>query len=295
MKTKIEFKPEILTESDLILEKLQNEMDSIKERMHQLEKENQETKEIKANFNKQLKINQNLIQSKNKQAIETRQDFQVAAKLVRGFKNPVNQVVNSLKDMKNEIVDEDLQKTLEDCVKTANQVLASFDKTESYCLSLGSAAFDKFEVINFKEYIKKKIAGSKFEQSTKILCDKNLPDKIKIPVKLVEKTIDTVIAVLLKHNGTDQRLQFKITQKNAAINLGIQAQQLEVNISSNKTTYMKWKENWLDSVDLMGDNDGKAPLEWLQCRNELKKINGDLKVLLEKNFIVGTELSIPCE
>lgn len=290
-------KPTILTESDQVLFELQNELASLKSRMNSIEEEQEQNRSLVERLSFQEELANEAITNHQKESSQHKENYQVIANVVQNLKTPVSLVVSNLSGVIADIDDQETQKTLQECMNTASNVLTSFDDVEDFCLSAGSDFTPKQTHVVIRDFFRDTVSelqSAVDPEKTKyrLLVDKNVPEKSVIQTEAVQTCLKNLAEELqnaVEGNETSIKIESEIQEEK----YGIQIQDLCISIDSNRATDLVWRDAWIDSIQINQTRLLNSGLKLLKTRDLIRKAGGHLEMLMEEGKVKGFKLSFP--
>ncbi|KAK3584191.1 hypothetical protein CHS0354_035272 [Potamilus streckersoni] len=270
-------KDSIVVESEKILREMKHEISALEDRVKLLEKENSETSILKEQLQINRRLNDRLFSKIDGDRRDTDKNMQVLSDLMGELKDPIHQVVDNLTAWSESIKDDDIR--------------SSF---KQFCRSLKPEDLTYTENLNIRKCLKDKLTSA-FENPSKfkLLVDKNIPEFITVHKAIMESAIEKVLKTLLNPENHDKQIMISILKKDAGSDFPEEQIQLIIRVMSDKQTEMTWKEDWHESVDISGTKKDMLPIEWLETKNQLRHLNGNLYILSKESRVIGSEIHIP--
>jgi hypothetical protein len=291
-------KPKILTESDQILGDLKSELAHLKSRMSSIEQEQEQNRILAEKLSFQEELANEAITTHHKEVQINRENYQVIASVMNNLKSPVSSVVKNLSGVIAEIDDSETKKTLEACVKTASNVLHSFDDVESFCLSASSEGISPQVSVNIREFFRDVVSVFQTtvsgEKATfRLLVDKQVPETSILQGEMIKTCLKSLVNEI-KNFKEFAKTTFRISSEKQAEKYGITIEDLTIAIEWEGTSDIQWKDSWLASVQSDQDNLllGSG-FNLLKTREIIRKSGGHLEVLKRKNKLAGFKLFVP--
>jgi len=283
-----------LKETEKFQMEMNKELESMRIRIKALEVEQENSGIIKDQLKLSRSVNDRLIGKIETEQNDSSDNFHVISDMMEKLKSPIHKVVGNLTEWGAMIDDEELRKSFEDCVKTANTVIKSFNQAEKFCKSIVDQTDSDTVNLNLKECLRNKIMKTYNDISKfKLFIDKDLSGNVTISQEVLENSLEMVLNRLITPENHNKQVMISLMKMDAD-QLDYDDQiKLVVRIVSDKKTEMTWNGNWRESVDIDGDKQDMVPIDWLNCKNYLKNINGNLVVLSKENKVIGSEIHLP--
>lgn len=290
-------KPTILTESDQVLQELQNELASLKSRMSSVEEEQEQNRTLVEKLSFHEELANEAITNHQKDSRQHKENYQVIANVVQNLKTPVSQVVSNLSGVIADIDDEETQKTLQECMDTASNVLMSFDDVEDFCLSASSDFSAKQTQVVVRDFFRDAVSelqSSIAPDQTKyrLLVDKNVPEKSVLHCEAIQSCLNN-LAQELQNAVQGGETVIKIESEQQEEIYGIEILDLCLTLDCSQASSLIWKESWIDSIQENQAELLNSGLKLLKTRDLIRKTGGHLDILLEEEKVKGFRLSFP--
>ena len=285
-------KEEIFTETDHLIQELQDELGSLKHRVRSLEDE----KEKVSLFYEEAKSNSEYIEKiysqYQKNIWSSNESIQVMAQVMKSLKTPVINVTSNLKDILLGIPDKEIQNSLNGCIMNLEEVIAHFNETTDYLEKLGENPDNfKMEERDLKKFLQNKLDRlSYYYDKIEFLYDKNIVPIITMHFQLLEGVFDSIfkdfIFSIPNKEGVTMRTYFSEDKE-------FQEKILCIDILSQKTSGLIWNKLWQDSLDYSYNDGTKIPMKWFYWKKILEKIQGKITFVTQEKNILGLQVCLP--
>jgi hypothetical protein len=292
-------KPKILTESDHILNSLQEELAGLKSRMNLIEAEQEQNRTLLERLSFQEDLNNELILGRQEDIAASQDNYKVIANVIHNLKSPVNSVVDNLAGIIAEIDDQETQQTLKNCMQTAANVLSTFDEVEDFCLDISSGFETCQQQIGlrtfFKEILTEIQSRSEFKhlKSLRLQIEKSLPEEGPLVTDTVKGCLDCLLKELTAVAPSGTAIIIRIASENNATKYGIPLSDLAVYIDLESATELTWGDSWLESITQNQTKLIHGGFNLLRIRDSLRKSGGQLEVRTTDKKVSGFKFCLP--
>lgn len=288
-------RPAILTESDRILQELQEELSDLKSRMHHLEEEQEENKDLI----KQLAIYEEFTQAQAESAKKEREhhkdNYQVIGNVMQNLKSPVTNVVDNLSDLIGQIPDLDTQACLKECMDTANSVLKTFSEVEDFCRLEAAPSEGHQTGVETREFLKNVLQQAQKELDlsipVRLMVDKLVPEESALYIE----TIQSALSSLLKELDfpESKELIVEIKKEQSAERVLVELFDLVVTIKTQGPCPLQWSDSWVESIQANHERMQNQGFNLLNTRDKIRNTGGSLEALTEEGKLTGFECRLP--
>lgn len=290
-------KPKILTESDQVLVDLQAELTELKTRMSSIEDEQEKNKALVEKLSFHEELSNELMVNHQDEMQHNRENYRFIADAVGNLKSPVSSVVQNLSGLIAEIDDLQTQRTLQECVDTASNVLHSFDDMKEFCLAAGGRVSSNPVSVVAREFFRDLVSGfqaavQQNQLAYRLFIDKQVPQTIVTNPDTVRLCLGNLIREL-RHLSPVAQTSISITSEKNRIKYGIGVEDLSVSIKCKDPTQVCWQDSWTESVSLNQTMLLKSGINLLKTRDILRKSGGFLEILEERSYVNGFKMVLP--
>jgi len=291
-------KPKILTESDRIFSDLSAELAQLKNRMNQLEQEQDDSRSLIDQISLQEELASKLINNQQKEITGQKENFQVLAGVMHNLKTPVNRVMENLASIITEIDDKDTQDSLKDCIDTASTVLDGFNEVEEFCLFESKEFLASQKTVNLRAFFTELV--SKFQlnplmgnkHSLKLKISSDIPEQTAIYGETLENAIHSILEELAiaAEPGV---LELSVQIQSGGTADAVDFTDLVVNLEIQGGTHLSAQDSWVDFVKTNGPRLKQSGFSLLKVRDRIRQTGGQLDMVEEAGQLQGYQFTVP--
>jgi len=291
-------KPRILTESDRILTDLSKELENLKDRMGQLEKEQEDSRQFIDQVSFQEQLASKLVNFQQREIDAQKENYQVIAGVMHNLKSPVSSVMENLASIIREIDDPETQDSLKDCINTASSVLEGFTEVEEFCLFESGSFQANPKTLNLRTFFTDLV--SKFQldpalgrkHSLKLLVDAKIPGQNPVYAETLSFAVQGLLEELaiLAEPGV---LELKVRMEEGPKQPGVELLDLVVEISMAQATELALKGSWVEFVKAHAVSLRQQGFSLLKTRDRVRQTGGLLEMMEQKEQLKGFRFSLP--
>ena len=278
-----------ISQTDLLIEKLYDELSFLSQKLARLESDKVGKIELSEKLEHHHFLINNLQTQYKKQEISYKKNIKIAMKMMQQIKDPIANVSNSLQKISDKTKELETKKSLNSCLNTLAKLKQQCYDSESYFdILLTEKKFTSKECSLqeiFTALNQHPLYGDlKFSEilSEKIITKKELLQAIFYEI------FDFLYQAILPANKVSIVMQ-KISPDNSLNN------QWNTCISFYFQSKEKilWNKDWENSLQYTADEQNKIPLKWLYWKKELNLYQGEFYVEEEENQVEGISLTLP--
>lgn len=291
-------KPKILTESDRILSDLTQELAQLKDRMSQLETEQEESRHLIDQISFQEALANKTIQVQKKEIQAHKENYQVIAGVMHNLKTPVNSVIHNLASIIQEIDDAETQDSLKDCMNTASNVLEGFTEVEEFCLFESGDFQAKQKEVNLRGFFTELVSQFQLDpelgrkHKVKLLVDPKVPQTLSAYAETLGMASKALIEELAGL-ASEGELEIKVSLHESEQEHGLELSDLVVEFVMARTTEVEATDSWVDFVRAQGGALRQSGFGLLKTRDRARQTGGQLDMLADGGRLKGFRLALP--
>lgn len=291
-------KPKILTESDRILSDLSSELAQLKDRMSQLETEQEESRILIDQITFQEALANKTIQVQKQEIQAHKENYQVIAGVMHNLKTPVNSVIHNLASIIQEIDDQETQDSLKDCMNTASNVLEGFTEVEEFCLFESGDFQAKQKEVNLRGFFTELVSQFQLDPAlgrkhrVKLLVDAKVPQALNAYTEtlgMASKSLIEELAGLAEAGELEIRVALEETEQEH----GLELSDLVVEFTMAQTTNTAASDSWVDFVRAQGGQLRQSGFSLLKTRDRARQTGGQLDMVTDQDQLKGFRLTLP--
>lgn len=279
-----------VSETDLLIEKLYDELSFLSQKITQLESNKVSKTELSQKLEHHHFLIDNLQDQYEKQEVSYKENIKIALKIMQQIKEPVESVSNSLQIISNQTKESETKKSLDSCLQTLEKIKQHCYDSDSY--------FDVLlteKKITSKEVDLQKLFTTLIQHPVynHLQFSEMLTEKIIVKKELLYAILYEIFEFLYqdlpskKINVTVQKISPE-TALNNQWNLCI-------SFYFSPKNKMFWNQNWENSLQYTAEQKNKIPLQWFYWKKELNLDQGELYVEEENSQVQGFSLTLPFE
>ena len=291
-------KPKILTESDRIFSDLSDELAQLKDRMSQLEQEQEDSRTLIDKISYQEELAAKLVDHQQKEIGAHKENYQVIAGVMHNLKTPVNSVMKNLASIINEIDDPDTQDSLQDCMNTASNVLEGFNEVEEFCLFESGDFLASQKTLNLRSFFTELVSRFQLnplmgqKHSIKLLIDDAIPEQNPVYEETLTFAIQSLLeeVAILAEPGI---IELAIELQQAQSSHDIELTDLVINLKIKEETQIKVKDSWVEFVKSNGGRLKQSGFSLLKVRDRIRQTGGQLDMTDSEGKLTGYRFTLP--
>ncbi|MDT8445586.1 MAG: hypothetical protein RRB13_01660 [bacterium] len=291
-------KPKILTESDRILTDLSQELAQLKDRMSQLETEQEESRHLIDQISFEEALANKTIQVQKQEITAHKENYQVIAGVMHDLKTPVNSVMQNLASIIQEIDDLETQESLKDCMNTASSVLEGFTEVEEFCLFESGDFLAKQKEINLRGFFTELVSNFQMDPALgrkhklSLVVDSKVPDSLSAYTETLSFATRSLIEELAGLAASNKlTVQVKLEESTQAH--GLELSDLVVELKIEGGTLLAADTSWVNFVRAHGSKLRQSGFSLLKTRDRARQTGGHLEMISGESHLEGFRLILP--